>query len=328
MKFKKSLIIISCFLTLIATLTSCSEKEWAFVDESSSETATDNESGDENTTDNSGNNAAFENAKTIYNTACSFSEICESHDVILGNGAPFDTGYLTINTYNTTNASITNIINDNCSISTTITEIEHYMNTAFSEGANGTLYRIEYKANGYPSKVYWKESADSSKMGEYPKKLEADSDLSEFNESILESKFTSANANAKMIYNATMAFSQKCEIQGVRIGNGNVADTGVMTVDSADTISASVQNVIKDNGINITKDGATGKEIIHAVNAAFSDDADGTVYRIIYGKNGFPSKVYWASSEDTSIVGMYPPNVENAPMQGGITRVDDYFPIK
>ncbi len=137
---------------------------------------------------------------------------------------------------------------------------------------------------------------------------------------IKDSKFTSANANAKTIYNAAMAFSQKCETQGVKIGGGKAADTGVMTVDSGDSVDAKVSNVVTDKGAAITSSGATGKEIMHAVNASLGEEADKTVYRITYNAKGFPSNVFWAKTTDDTVVGVYPAPVDNIEQDDGIAK--------
>lgn len=136
---------------------------------------------------------------------------------------------------------------------------------------------------------------------------------------IQDSKFASANTNAKTIYNAIAAFSQKCETQGNYISSVDVS-TAVFTVDFDDTSEPKVGEVVTISGGQINEGNPTAEQIQRAVNNSLSGEADGTFYKIEFNEKGFPTAVYWAKTEDDTIVGMYPAPIDNTPTDGGIAN--------
>ncbi|MBQ7757066.1 MAG: type II secretion system protein [Oscillospiraceae bacterium] len=149
---------------------------------------------------------------------------------------------------------------------------------------------------------------------------------------IKDSKFTSANANAKTIYNAVMAFSQKCETAGkavckkdeITVTNGvtsGKASFGVATV-AAPNGSAKVSNVVAATAAAPTVDTTKTKgEIEKAVNNSLGEEAVGSAYTIFFDDKGFPTNVYWGKTADDVVVGAYPAPDDNLESSKGVTGV-------
>lgn len=137
---------------------------------------------------------------------------------------------------------------------------------------------------------------------------------------IKDSKFTSAQTNAKTIYNAAVAFAQRCETQGKPLTSA-ATSTGVYVIDADDTVQPQVSPVVTiAGGAVISAANPTGEQIQHAINNSFNDDADGTYYKIQFGTNGFPVATFWAKSETDEIVGIYPFPADNEETDGGIAN--------
>lgn len=139
---------------------------------------------------------------------------------------------------------------------------------------------------------------------------------------IKDSKFTSANANAKTIYNAAMAFSQKCETAGRAICKTANTPTGALTV-AAPAGSPKVSVV---GGATYTAPAtglATGAvaEIQKAVNNSLGEEAVGSAYGIVYDDKGFPTEVYWGKTADDVVVGKYPAPDDNLESSDGVEGI-------
>lgn len=132
---------------------------------------------------------------------------------------------------------------------------------------------------------------------------------------IKDSKFTSANANAKTVYNAVSAFAQKCETAGKPI-TSKEATTGVLTV-GAKGNDAKAGSVETDK---LGDDSATIAQIKLAVNNSLGEDAANSVYKVSFDSKGFPTKTAWAKTESDAVVGYHPAPVDNAETNGGIVN--------
>ena len=137
---------------------------------------------------------------------------------------------------------------------------------------------------------------------------------------IRDSKFTSANGNAKTVYNAAMAFAQKCETAGKPLALADGQNTGVLTVNSADTTAAAVSRVTAATAAVPAVATASKDEIGHAVNASLGEEANGSKYIIVFNAKGFPKAVFWAKTQSDEIVGKYPAPEDNAETAGGIAN--------
>ena len=135
---------------------------------------------------------------------------------------------------------------------------------------------------------------------------------------VRDSQFASANANAKTIYTAVSTLAQKCENAGKQLANDN-KPTGILTVDSTDTDKATVSGITASytNGL---AQGAKA-QIEHQVNSTFGDDADGSMYIVVFDKKGFPTKVYWSTTRNNEIVGMHPAPEDNLEITGGLNTI-------
>jgi len=136
---------------------------------------------------------------------------------------------------------------------------------------------------------------------------------------IKDSKFSSANANAKTIYNAASAFSQKCETAGVYISKGANLTTGALEIQAAGS-PAKVGSLKKDASTTALDTGAVA-QIKLAVNNTLGAEAVGTYYGIVYDAKGFPTHVYWAESATDTVVGAYPAPVDNLESSGGVEAI-------
>lgn len=140
---------------------------------------------------------------------------------------------------------------------------------------------------------------------------------------IKESRFKAANANAKTIYNAIAAFSQKCETQGKPISTVDTK-TDAFELDPDNTAKPLVGRVVTIiGGTSIAEGNPTGQMIRAAVDSSFNGDADGSYYIIVFNEMGFPSEVYWGKSIDDTIVGKYPSEEDMLETTGGIQGLVD-----
>ncbi len=136
---------------------------------------------------------------------------------------------------------------------------------------------------------------------------------------IKDSKISSANANAKAVFNAVNAFAQKCENSGVRLTAqaGYLSDVLTVGKQGEDALTSKVTSPTPENGMTT----ASAEELQKAVNNSLSDDAEGSVYRVRFSSTGFPSAVYWAKSESDVTVGVHPTPVDHKETSGGIKSI-------
>lgn len=136
---------------------------------------------------------------------------------------------------------------------------------------------------------------------------------------INDSKYSSANANAKTIYTAVNNFAQKCENAGLRITAEDGYVTDVFAVESAGE-DASIEKVtapVLSSGISE----ATAGELKKAVNNTLGESANGSVYRVKFSSTGFPVAVYWAKSVEDEYVGVHPAPKDSVTVEGGIGNI-------
>lgn len=134
---------------------------------------------------------------------------------------------------------------------------------------------------------------------------------------IRDARFTTANSNAKRIFNAMAAFSQKCETAGKEISNVDNLNTGVLVIDAPGS-DAKVVNVTPCNANSLSNE--TIAEIEKAVNNILGSNAKDTCYKVVYNEKGFPKTVFWAQSSTDEYVGKYPAPTDNETTDGGIAN--------
>ena len=140
---------------------------------------------------------------------------------------------------------------------------------------------------------------------------------------IKDSKFTSANANCKIIYDAVSVFAQKCEKASTPLTKVATVTEG-FEIDTSDTSKALVKSVVTIvGGTSIVDGNPTAEQIQHAVNHALNGEADGSYYIVSFNASGFPTAVYWGKSADDTVVGKYPSPDDNEETTGGITGLQD-----
>ncbi|MBP1572735.1 MAG: type II secretion system protein [Oscillospiraceae bacterium] len=123
---------------------------------------------------------------------------------------------------------------------------------------------------------------------------------------INDAKLTSANANAKTIYNAVNNYCQKALAAGFNMPSGTLgasgdAIDGSMVVGKPDSIDIVVPD---DNPGNTLS--AWSNYLAVAVNASMNDDSRGTVYAIEISASGFPDSVIFSKTAADIYVGGYP----------------------
>ena len=140
---------------------------------------------------------------------------------------------------------------------------------------------------------------------------------------IKDAKFTSANSNAKTIYNATMAFAERCEVEGKKLTDTDGATTGSLTVGedasgNAITGTAKVSNITPVAGALAT---GAANEIQKTVLNSLGDEAKGSVYAVTFNAKGFPKTIYWAKTSSDTVVGRYPAPADNLETTGGFSSI-------
>ncbi len=124
---------------------------------------------------------------------------------------------------------------------------------------------------------------------------------------INDAKVTSANANAKTIYNAVNNYCQKALAYGHKIPQGVLGGSagggidGSMIVGKPDSITI----VVPENSPGNTL-AAWADYLAVAVNASMNDDSRGTVYAFEINDAGFPHAVIFSKTEDDIYIGGYP----------------------
>jgi len=123
---------------------------------------------------------------------------------------------------------------------------------------------------------------------------------------INDAKLTSANANAKTIYNAVNNYCQKCLAAGYSMPQGTLGETGdtidgTMVVGTPDSITIVVPETSPGNTLESWAD-----HIAVAVNASMNDDSRGTVYCFEISESGFPHAVLFSKSTEDIYIGSYP----------------------
>lgn len=139
---------------------------------------------------------------------------------------------------------------------------------------------------------------------------------------IKDSRFTVANSNARIIYNAVSSFSQKCENAGNPITTVDIV-TEAFKVDISSAEAIEVKNVVTiTSGTSISADTPTGKEIRNAVNNTLNSDADGSYYIIRFAPTGFPLETYWGKTKEDNVVGKHPEPDDYLETEGGIFSIE------
>ncbi len=123
---------------------------------------------------------------------------------------------------------------------------------------------------------------------------------------INDAKLTSANANAKTIYNAVNNYCQKCLTAGYTIPQGTLGETddtidGTMVVGTPDDDNIVVPSSPPGDTLESWKD-----SLAIAVNASMNDDSRGTVYCFEISDTGFPDGVLFSKSTEDIYIGSYP----------------------
>lgn len=123
---------------------------------------------------------------------------------------------------------------------------------------------------------------------------------------INDSKLTSANANAKIIYNAVNNYCQKALAAGYSIPSGTLGESddaidGKMVVGKPDSTTIVVPDESPGDTLEVWSD-----YLSVAINASMNDDSRGTVYAIEISENGFPQAVIFAKTASDVYIGGYP----------------------
>lgn len=111
------------------------------------------------------------NAKTIYNSVAAFSQKCETHGKAISN-TNVSTAVFEVDLSNASDPLVKNVVTvttgDISATSSTGQEIQKAVNNSLNGDADGTFYRIEFNAKGFPSAVYWARSEEDEIVGMYP----------------------------------------------------------------------------------------------------------------------------------------------------------------
>lgn len=124
---------------------------------------------------------------------------------------------------------------------------------------------------------------------------------------INDAKITSANANAKTIYNAVNNYCQKALGAGYKIPQGVLGGSagggidGSMVVGTPDSIAIVVPQNSPGNTLADWSD-----YLSVAVNASMNEDSRGTVYAFEINDTGFPDAVIFSKTEEEVYIGGYP----------------------
>ena len=139
---------------------------------------------------------------------------------------------------------------------------------------------------------------------------------------IKDSKFTSANSNAKTIFSAVTTFAQKCESKGKPLCDTASTATSVLTVSSATTTEPRVSNI---GACNSGLAANAEDEIGYQVNNTLGDEANNSVYKVVFDAKGFPTEVYWGKTAGDKVVGRYPAPDDNIETSGGVATCPASF---
>lgn len=123
---------------------------------------------------------------------------------------------------------------------------------------------------------------------------------------IKDAKITTANSNAKTVYNAINYYCEKAMAAGMKIPSGTMGATdgkidGSLVVGKPDSTTI----VLPEENPGDTL--ASWSDYISvAVNASMGDDSRGTVYALEISDRGFPIAVLYAQTKEDVYVGGYP----------------------
>lgn len=158
--------------------------------------------------------------------------------------------------------------------------------------------------------IYTEESKEENTYDTYTK---------ESNDELL---LEDAYENAKIIYNATLEFAEKCGAYNKQLAADENVRTSMLIVDTSDKKDAKAENITNaSKGSNKLGQGAE-TELSKVVNSALDKDANGSCYIIVFNSYGYPKTVYWASDKKTQFVGSYPPPDDVVKTSKGIESID------
>lgn len=132
---------------------------------------------------------------------------------------------------------------------------------------------------------------------------------------IRDSKLSSANSSAKTVYNAGMAFGEKCETAGVRMA----ADTYTLNLSQAGDVDDDDLPTSKQMKTELDMDDYddVAGVLSLAVCSSLNTDAADSAAVIVIGPKGFPEEAYWAKGPTDLYVGGYP-TAQEKPVDDGI----------
>lgn len=121
---------------------------------------------------------------------------------------------------------------------------------------------------------------------------------------IKDSKFTTANANAKTLYTAYSNYAQKCIVAGYKIEETDTIEK--LTVNKVLAQNAFTEEQ-KKAGIPTPSSQVEVLKNLWLVSAhTLGADAAGSVYSVAFNGSGFPKFAIWAKSSSDTYPGAYP----------------------
>ena len=124
-----------------------------------------------------------------------------------------------------------------------------------------------------------------------------------------DSKLSTANSNAKLVYTNTATYATKCEVAGFPMPS----TAGISTASSL-KLTGDASTVVAPSTTPTTSD------LTKALQNLMGSTADSSGYcRVSIGSTGSPSAALWAKSDQDTYVGGYP-TAATAKVEGGIAK--------
>lgn len=130
---------------------------------------------------------------------------------------------------------------------------------------------------------------------------------------IKDSKLSSANSSAKTVYTAANTIAQKINTAGYKLSAGKYAGK----MDDTNTTEATVSAYEA-----ATDDAGKALVVTNAIDQNFGADADGSIWCVEIGTDGFPKTSWYAKTTEDIYVGRYPTGLEET-CENGIFSTDD-----
>jgi len=118
-----------------------------------------------------------------------------------------------------------------------------------------------------------------------------------------QSKLSTANSNAKLVYTNTATYSTNCEVAGTPMDEDDTLGVTCLKWDNNATTAPTYQK--------------NGDDLANALKALMGSAADSAGYcKVTISSAGTPTAAYWAKSTSDKYVGSYPAAAEGVTPEG------------